>query len=537
MSNPDGSAHIKMGSQNFSDNSSYPPSANTDPRYYGKLCTSASATIASTFAHAAIVFSAIGNTAYATQLQNRAVACFNYTLPYLTSGTLETNCDNIEIISGDADRTAEQQKMMMVSAAIYLYKLTNTASYNTFVVNNAPTVPPLSNNYWGPYFSTSLQDALLFYKNLPTADATLANAIVASAQANVSGNWNNIFGTSNLGLYRDDMPTWSYHWGSNQAKANYGNLNLLFAQNGIGTPSDLLNRAKEFLHSFHGVNPLGVVQLSNMYAYGADRSINEIYHTWFANNSIYDHALNSPNGPAPGYLVGGPNKGFSVTALVPPSGQPDSKSYLDFNDGWPNNSWEVSEPGIYYQAAYIRLLAGVISNFGNNILPITLLNFTAEKNGESVLLKWTTASETNNDYFEIEKSADGINFRVVAKIKGAGSSSQLVDYSYEDSNPFTGTSYYRLKQVDFDGRFTYSSIRVVHFNGTTVFSISPNPSKASFVIQSAKGGVFELLDATGKVLRSYTISSTQQTIHQTLAAGMYFVREKQSGAIQKLLVQ
>jgi hypothetical protein len=537
MSNPDGSAHIKMGSQNYSDNTSYPPSANSHPRYYGNLCTSASATIASTFAHAAIVFNAIGNTAYAAQLQNRAIACFNYTLPFLTSNNLQTNCDNIEIISGDADRTAEEQRMMMVSAAIYLYKLTNTASYNTFVTTYAPTVPPLSNNYWGPYFSTSLQDALLFYKNLPTADATLANAIVASAQANVSGNWNNIFGTSNLGLYRDDMPTWSYHWGSNQAKANYGNLNLLFAENGIGTPSHLLNRAKEFLHSFHGVNPLGIVQLSNMYAYGADRSANEIYHTWFANGSIYDHALNSPNGPAPGYVVGGPNKDFSVTALVPPSGQPNSKSYLDFNDGWPNNSWEVSEPAIYYQAAYIRLLAGVIANFGNNILPITLLNFTAEKNGKSVLLKWTTASETNNDYFEIEKSADGINFRIFAKIKGAGSSSQSVDYSHQDSNPFTGTSYYRLKQVDLDGRFTYSSIRTVLFNSNAVFSIAPNPSKGSFTVQSAKGGMFELLDATGKVLKSYTISSTQQTIHPSLPAGMYFVREKQSGTMQKLLVQ
>jgi hypothetical protein len=354
---------------------------------------------------------------------------------------LQTNCDNIEIISGDADRTAEEQKMMMVSAAIYLYKLTNTASYNTFVVNNAPTVPPLSNNYWGAYFSTSLQDALLYYKNLPNANPTLAATIVASAQADVSNNWNNHYGTGNLGLYRDDMPTWSYDWGSNQAKANYGNLNLLFAKYGIGaTPSDLINRAKEFVHSFHGVNPLGIVQLSNMYAYGADRSVNEIYHTWFANNSIYDHALNSPNGPAPGYLVGGPNKNFTATWIQPPSGQPDSKSYLDFNDGWPNNSWQVSEPAIYYQAAYIRLLAGVIANYDTSLVTqnsyevavhkiqvypnpafsqFRIESFQKIKNTTAfdVLGKEVALQSLNNNQFSIEKS--GIYFLIIELENGS----------------------------------------------------------------------------------------------------------------------
>jgi hypothetical protein len=272
----------------------------------------------------------------------------------------------------------------------------------------------------------------MYYKSLPTANPTLAATIVASAQADVSNNWNNHYGTDNLGLYRDDMPTWSYDWGSNQAKANYGNLNLLFAKHGIGTtPSDLINRAKEFLHSFHGVNPLGIVQLSNMYAYGADRSINEIYHTWFANGSIYDHALNSPNGPAPGYVVGGPNKNFTATWLQPPAGQPDSKSYLDFNDGWPNNSWEVSEPAIYYQAAYIRLLAGVIANYDTSL--VTQNNYEIadyivqvypnpsfsqfriesdqrikETTAFDVLGKEVTLHSTANNQFSIEKS--GIYF-------------------------------------------------------------------------------------------------------------------------------
>jgi len=65
-------------------------------------------------------------------------------------------------------------------------------------------------------------------------------------------------------------------------------------------------------------------------------------------------------GPAPGFVTGGANPNFSVGALSPPSGQPLQKSYLDFNDGWPNNSWEISEPAIYYQAAYLRLIASIV---------------------------------------------------------------------------------------------------------------------------------------------------------------------------------
>lgn len=367
MSNTDGSAYIKMGSKNYSDNSSYPPSNNTNPRYYGNLCTSASATIASTFSHAAIIFNAIGNTSYATQLQNRAIACYNYTLPYYNANTLQTNCDNGEIVAGDADTSVTNQKTMMVSAAIYLFKLTNQSSYHTFVTTNAPILTPLSDSNWGADY-TVMQDALLYYTTFGNANTSLVNSIRNSAQTDVTNNWNNYYGSSNLGLYRDFLPSWSYYWGSNKAKANYGNLNLLYAKHAIGSnPNDLKNRAKEFVHSFHGVNPLGIVQLSNMYAFGADYSINEIYHTWFANGSIFDHALLSSNGPAPGFVVGGPNKDFSVTTLSPPYGQPASKSYLDFNDGYPNNSWEVSEPAIYYQAAYIRLLTGVIANYDTTL--------------------------------------------------------------------------------------------------------------------------------------------------------------------------
>jgi len=83
----------------------------------------------------------------------------------------------------------------------------------------------------------------------------------------------------------------------------------------------------------------------------------EVYHSWFGHGSqLYDGA-SSTYGPIPGYLVGGPNQFFSVASINPPAGQPPMKAFRDWNTGWPENSWEITEPAIYYQAAYSLLLS------------------------------------------------------------------------------------------------------------------------------------------------------------------------------------
>jgi hypothetical protein len=127
----------------------------------------------------------------------------------------------------------------------------------------------------------------------------------------------------------------------------------------------LVKKGTEHLHYFHGLNPLGMVMLSNMYSLGGDRCVNEIYHTWFYDQTEYDNALTSTKGPAPGYVTGGPNPNFSVTSLSPPANQPALKSYLEFNDGYPLSSWEITEPSISYQAAYLRLLAHFVDAQGS----------------------------------------------------------------------------------------------------------------------------------------------------------------------------
>ncbi len=115
-------------------------------------------------------------------------------------------------------------------------------------------------------------------------------------------------------------------------------------------------------------------------------------------------------------------------------------------------------------------------------LPIELLSFTAIRNGKNVDAFWTTVSEHNNQFFTLEKSKDGVNFETVAVIPGAGNSNFMIDYVETDFSPFDGISYYRLKQTDYSGFFSYSQIVPVNY----VFSednlnIFPNPSEGGSV--------------------------------------------------------
>jgi hypothetical protein len=169
-----------------------------------------------------------------------------------------------------------------------------------------------------------------------------------------------------------------YWWGSNRTKSRRGSM---FTQSVLGgiephRHSAAVNAASHYLHYLHGVNPMGLVYLTNMEHAGAERPITTIYHAWFHDGSRdYDQAGQSRFGPAPGFLAGGPNASYSRDKccpnscghqgdrlcqrgpLQPPEGQPPAKSYADFNDDWPLNSWEVTEPSLSYQAAYLRLLS------------------------------------------------------------------------------------------------------------------------------------------------------------------------------------
>jgi len=117
-------------------------------------------------------------------------------------------------------------------------------------------------------------------------------------------------------------------------------------------------------------------------------------------------------------------------------------------------------------------------------LPIELTGFSATISESHVVCEWSTASEVNNNYFTLERSTDGVHFDSLLSVDGAGNSTQALYYRAVDNNPLNGDSYYRLKQADFDGQFSYSEIEHVHFGNSDSYVLYPNPSNGKFFISN-----------------------------------------------------
>ena len=171
-------------------------------------------------------------------------------------------------------------------------------------------------------------------------------------------------------------------------------------------------------------------------------------------------------------------------------------------------------------------------------VPVQLLNFSVVKDGKTSLLRWTTGSEFNNDYFEIQRSIDNKNFITLGKVKGSGNSNTMVSYEYNDNTPHVGLNSYRLKQVDFDGRSTLSPIRMVNFDRSQAISIFPNPTTDELSV-SLNGWDPELtttikvVDFNGaEVLTEEVTSETMRLNVSQLPVGAYFIQITNSAATQ-----
>lgn len=221
----------------------------------------------------------------------------------------------------------------------------------------------------------------------------------------------------------------------------------------------------------------------------------------------------------------------------------------DISEGAGGNQW-VDDLSVLNGDCYIILInnygtgsssftitGGGTATISCSALPIELLSFNAIINNDKVDLKWTTATEINNDYFTVEKSKDGINFEQVLIADGAGNSTSIIDYFEADYQPYFGISYYRLKQSDYNGFSSYSNIVPVEYNsnGDPTISLFPNPSDAnaaSYLSLNQFEGqevLVVLRDIAGRELFSkVVISSTNKEIvalnqDGKLAKGSYLI--------------
>ena len=175
-----------------------------------------------------------------------------------------------------------------------------------------------------------------------------------------------------------------------------------------------------------------------------------------------------------------------------------------------------------------------LSNGGNNYkfnytitnspLPVSLTKFTGEAVQTAIQLNWETVSETNNDFFSVQRSSDLKAWEAIGSVKGAGSIDAKQVYTYTDKQPIIGTNYYRLKQVDFNGNYEYGKAIAVKMIANAGLVVYPNPAKNSInIVGIEHATTLQLIDLSGNVLHESSISENT-TLALPNVSGMYLIR-------------
>ncbi|MBN1611675.1 MAG: glycoside hydrolase family 9 protein [Polyangiaceae bacterium] len=381
MQNDDGSLLCILGSDAAS-----PVSAATKPSYYGPPTTNATLAAAAMFAFASKIYGARSDASlktFAADLKSRAIQAWAW--GEANPSVMYNNNDDSKqpgssgLGAGNQETDDAGRLFSKFQAAVYLYEITGEDTYKSFAESNWNKVLPSS----GPTeWDMEKADTVMYLAELAGVTASVASAITSQVTTNIGNQLSAV--TSSTDPYRAYLK--DYTWGSNQIKMAKARLYQHLARHGSGTNADKAAAAAEdYVHYMHGTNSLGLVYLTNMQRAGAEHSATTIFHSWFADKSPkWDQTTATTPGPAPGFVPGGPNNsgfgpdgcctapegdpayqcyGSSDFALCsqnwePPMNQPQQKSYLDYNGGWPVGSWPITEPSTGYQAKYVLVLSG-----------------------------------------------------------------------------------------------------------------------------------------------------------------------------------
>ena len=190
---------------------------------------------------------------------------------------------------------------------------------------------------------------------------------------------------------------------------------------------------------------------------------------------------------------------------------------------------------------YVRLIdtraSGAPERYIDNVsvadgsLPIELSGFIASPQSNSIQLNFTTETERDNDHFSIERSGNGIQYTEIGQVKGAGTSYEPRNYTFTDERPLQGRNYYRLRQVDFDGQFSFSPVVLTQFGKANPMTLAPLPATETLNIQLDKAlkadGDWQIFDMNGRLMLAGAMlaETNEQAIPiYTLPAGGYVLR-------------
>jgi hypothetical protein len=165
-------------------------------------------------------------------------------------------------------------------------------------------------------------------------------------------------------------------------------------------------------------------------------------------------------------------------------------------------------------------------------LPVTLVSFNGKKQKNEIVLNWKTSTEINHRLFEAEKSTDGQSFTIISSVNGSGNSIQNINYTVTDFSPYKGVNYYRLKLVNENGSYNYSSTILINFDeSNNGFLLYPNPADEKLKVEFTEHVIgianLKIIDLTGKIIAEESIrvrgKQLALNVHQ-LTKGTYILQ-------------
>jgi hypothetical protein len=372
--------------------------------------------------------------------------------------------------------------------------ISNIAGFAFVLLDNCPnntTIGFTDDEWLGTSFDL-LEGAATWTNN---TGATIAKGTVIKIASAPSTNFNGNTITTNLGAF------------SHTSGFNMGTTDQLFAMTGDRTsPGTFL------------------------------AFIGSITSTAGLTNNFINAASSLGSGTGVSIMLSSKSKGLTTTTRYKGS-TVCSGTVIACNTSINTGTWtDYTSSSITTIAAFF---ADIPNSFSGSVLPIELTTFEGKNNNNQNLLTWATVSETQNKGFDIERSTDGSRFEKIGFVAGNGTTSQTQRYTFNDDKSPNGIAYYRLKQLDNDGRFEYSKIVAIAQKGDNAVSVFPNPSNGVFTLSGLENIEDEQISIVNSIGQNIaiTVQNDGQMDLSAYPSGVYYLRIASSGQVVKVIHQ